>query len=190
MEGSGNQPRDVLPPDQGSLRFPPLGYFCFFSFLCSSEVLAGAHSHLRTCEADGNGGLDLEEAQAWMEFLEANNISDADWAVNDKKESCSALQPGAATNGHWGPRDLTPSGRWVRHSLRQHAARNGNPLIRIRPRNSTNETGNETGGDDEDEEDPDPIHLDSGRGLYESSEGAMTRCGVLAMLVLGLCIFL
>jgi len=143
-----------------------------------------------TCEADGNGGLDLEEAQAWMEFLEANNISDADWAVNDKKESCSALQPGAATNGHWGPRDLTPSGRWVRHSLRQHAARNGNPLIRIRPRNSTNETGNETGGDDEDEEDPDPIHLDSGRGLYESSEGAMTRCGVLAMLVLGLCIFL
>mmetsp|Transcript_62714 Transcript_62714/g.147003 ORF Transcript_62714/g.147003 Transcript_62714/m.147003 type:complete len:544 (-) Transcript_62714:432-2063(-) len=74
-----------------------------------------------TCQANGNGDLNLEEAQKWMDFLAEYNISDADWAVNDKKESCSALEPGAATNGHWGPADLTPSGRWVRASLRHHA---------------------------------------------------------------------
>ncbi|CAE7568408.1 bglC [Symbiodinium natans] len=79
-----------------------------------------------TCEANGNGHLDLEEAQKWEDFMAEYNISDANWAVNDKKESCSALEPGAATNGHWGPADLTPSGRWVRASLRHHAF--GTPL--------------------------------------------------------------
>ncbi|CAE7822854.1 eglS [Symbiodinium microadriaticum] len=74
-----------------------------------------------TCEANGNGHLDLEEAQKWEDLMAEYNITDANWAVNDKKESCSALQPGAATNGHWGAADLTPSGRWVRASLRHHA---------------------------------------------------------------------
>lgn len=71
-----------------------------------------------TCEANGNGGLNFTESKKWLDFLAEYNVSDANWAVNDKKESCSALQPGAATNGHWRPKDLTRSGRWVRRSLR------------------------------------------------------------------------
>ena len=74
-----------------------------------------------TCEANGNGALDLVEAQKWMDFLAEYNMSDANWAVNAKKESCSALRPGAATNGRWRRSDLTRSGRWVRRSLRRHA---------------------------------------------------------------------
>lgn len=73
-----------------------------------------------TCEASGDGRLDLAETQAWLEFLEEHHISDAAWAVNDKEEACSALLPGASSGGSWSPADLTQSGRFVRNSLRRH----------------------------------------------------------------------
>jgi len=72
-----------------------------------------------TCSFDGDGSLDLEETRKWLEFLEEHNISDANWAVNDKKEACSALLPGASANGGWGPDSLTDSGKFVRNSLRE-----------------------------------------------------------------------
>ena len=71
-----------------------------------------------TCEANGNGKLDLRESQKWMDFMDEYNLSDANWAVNDKRESCSALKPRAAGNGRWPLSKLTRSGRWVRHNLR------------------------------------------------------------------------
>jgi len=74
-----------------------------------------------TCEASGNGALALDEARAWMGFFEYHGISDANWAVSDKDESCSALRPGASTSGHWRSSDLTTSGRFVRESIRGHA---------------------------------------------------------------------
>jgi len=75
-----------------------------------------------TCSFDGDGWLDLEETNKWLEFLEEHNISDANWAVNDKEEACSALLPGASSTGGWGLDKLTDSGRFVRSSLRGSAA--------------------------------------------------------------------
>jgi len=75
-----------------------------------------------TCEANGNGHLRLDEARAWLGFFDYHGISDANWAVSDKSESCSALRPGASASGNWQPsRDLTPSGSFVRESIREHA---------------------------------------------------------------------
>lgn len=74
-----------------------------------------------TCEANGNGHLRLDEARAWMGFFEYHGISDANWAVSDKDESCSALRPGASNSGHWRSSDLTASGMFVRESIRGHA---------------------------------------------------------------------
>jgi aryl-phospho-beta-D-glucosidase BglC (GH1 family) len=73
-----------------------------------------------TCEYTGDGHLDLEESQAWMDFFEENHISDSNWAVSDKAESCSALHGGASTSGGWSEGDLTESGNWVRNSIREY----------------------------------------------------------------------
>eukprot|EP00930_Biecheleria_cincta_P104842 TRINITY_DN9728_c0_g1_i1.p1 TRINITY_DN9728_c0_g1~~TRINITY_DN9728_c0_g1_i1.p1 ORF type:complete len:493 (-),score=77.13 TRINITY_DN9728_c0_g1_i1:231-1709(-) len=71
-----------------------------------------------TCEASGNGKIDLDEARAWLDFLDVHGISHANWAVNDKNESCSALLPGTSSMGQWDPQlDLTQSGRFVRSRL-------------------------------------------------------------------------
>lgn len=41
-----------------------------------------------------------------MDFFERLNISDANWAVSDKQEACSALLPGASGEGGWKDCDL------------------------------------------------------------------------------------
>lgn len=71
-----------------------------------------------TCEASGNGALDLAETEEWLKFFEQRGIWDANWAVGDRMESCAALWPGASEAGNWSRCDLTPSGHYVRASLR------------------------------------------------------------------------
>lgn len=70
-----------------------------------------------TCMNTGNGTLNLTEAERWIAFLGENDIWDANWAISDKDESCSALQAGASPAGGWSLEDLTPSGSFVRQSI-------------------------------------------------------------------------
>ena len=67
-----------------------------------------------TCEASGNGMVDRAETQTWMSFLDQHHISWANWALNDKAESCSALTPDAGMHGPWSGNALTPSGSLVK----------------------------------------------------------------------------
>ena len=128
-----------------------------------------------TCEANGNGKLDLRETERWMEFLDEYNVSDANWAVNDKRESCSALKPGAASNGHWPRSKLTRSGRWVRSYLRQAAFGIDNETA-----NSTNSSLDEDFLISTSEADR-RLHFS-----YDLPIDAGVRCHVFAMSVLGL----
>ncbi|MGV8835711.1 glycoside hydrolase family 5 protein [Cellvibrio sp.] len=63
--------------------------------------------------ADGNGGVANSETNAWVSFMKANNISNANWSLNDKAEGASALVPGASPNGSWATSQLTASGALV-----------------------------------------------------------------------------
>lgn len=74
-----------------------------------------------TCEASGNGALNLGETNAWMDFLAQNHISDANWAISDKAETCSALHPGASKTGGWPTHQLSPSGTFLRSSIQNFA---------------------------------------------------------------------
>jgi len=73
-----------------------------------------------TCQEWGSGNLDFTSAQTWLDFFATHHISDANWAVSDKDETCSALRPGTGI-GSWTAADLTASGTWVRNSLRINA---------------------------------------------------------------------
>ncbi|GAB3740344.1 hypothetical protein GCM10028794_25000 [Silanimonas algicola] len=68
--------------------------------------------------ADGNGGVNAQETANWMAFLRNNQISHANWALNDKSEGASALRPGANPNGGWTLADYTPSGLLARDIVR------------------------------------------------------------------------
>ena len=60
-----------------------------------------------TVNSDGNGNVDTEETEAWMTFLKENNISHANWALNDKDEGASLF----TVDGDWS--SLTDSGKTV-----------------------------------------------------------------------------
>lgn len=70
-------------------------------------------------EASGNGPLDYEEWQKWIDWMEKNRLSWVTWSVSDKDETCSVLRPSAASDGNWKDSDLKESGIKVREYLRK-----------------------------------------------------------------------
>merc|ERR1719330_1030473 len=92
-----------------------------------SNGIAAFATEWGTCDASGNGNLDLGETQTWLNFFSQHYISDANWAVSDKSEACSAMQPGASGSGGWSEGELTDSGRFVRSAIRGDSGNNPGP---------------------------------------------------------------
>jgi len=72
-------------------------------------------------EATGNGPLNLEEWQNWIDWCAANKVSLITWSITDKDETCSMLKPSAASDGNWTEADLKESGIRTRELLRKSA---------------------------------------------------------------------
>lgn len=70
-----------------------------------------------TCSADGNGSINEGETRTWLGFLREHSISWANWALNNKAEACSAVQPAGGSMGPWRDDQLTPSGRLVKSAI-------------------------------------------------------------------------
>ena len=74
-------------------------------------------------EASGNGPLNYEEWQKWIDWMESRQLSWITWSVSDKDETCSVLKTSAASNGNWKESDLKESGIKVREYLRSYDAK-------------------------------------------------------------------
>lgn len=68
-------------------------------------------------EATGNGPVNHEEWQKWLNWMAENNISWVAWSVSDKDETCSMLLPTASSEGNWSDTDLKEWGRIVKDEL-------------------------------------------------------------------------
>ena len=66
-----------------------------------------------TSAADGNGGVYLDEAKRWIDFMNERGISWANWSMCDKNESSAALVSGANVNDGISENELTDSGKFV-----------------------------------------------------------------------------
>ncbi|ALJ01521.1 glycoside hydrolase family 5 protein [Rufibacter tibetensis] len=73
-------------------------------------------------EATGDGPLNEEEWQKWIDWAEKNKISWVTWSVSDKNETCSVLLPSASSTGQWKNSDLKPSGIKSRELIRKYAS--------------------------------------------------------------------
>jgi endoglucanase len=72
-------------------------------------------------ESNGNGIFDLDKTKTWLNWMEQNRLSWANWNITDKKETTALLQPGAPANGGWSEDQLTPAGSYIRKVLRELA---------------------------------------------------------------------
>lgn len=67
-----------------------------------------------TCEANGDGKVDLEEAEKWIKYLRDNNIGYLCWNLTNKEESSSLLKSDTEKVSGWGDEDLSDSGLWLK----------------------------------------------------------------------------
>lgn len=76
-------------------------------------------SEFGTCENTGDGFLDYDETNKWLEFLEDNKISWCNWSIADKVETAAALKPGASSTGGWSETQLTESGKLIKNKIKE-----------------------------------------------------------------------
>ena len=76
-------------------------------------------SECASMDASGDGKLDKDSWNEWVEFMEAKKISWVCWSVSDKNESRSMLLPRAKATGNWSKDLIKPWGRIVRETLRK-----------------------------------------------------------------------
>lgn len=71
-------------------------------------------------EASGDGGVFEESTLEWVEFMRKNNISWANWSVNNKGEDSGVLayNKDRDAKGHWEEKDLSKAGKLLRKILR------------------------------------------------------------------------
>jgi endoglucanase len=71
-------------------------------------------------EASGDGPIDQEEWNKFVAWMDARGISWIAWSVSDKKETCSVLEPSAASNGNWKMSDIKEWGTIATKSLQNY----------------------------------------------------------------------
>ena len=69
-------------------------------------------SEFGVSDASGNGGVYLDEANKWMEFIKNNNLSFVNWSLADKSESSALLNP---NNKVVSDDSLSESGKYIKN---------------------------------------------------------------------------
>lgn len=65
-------------------------------------------------ESSGNGRIDKNEANKWIQFLKKNKISYVCWSLCNKTESCSLLKSSCSRTGNFKKSDLSQAGLWYK----------------------------------------------------------------------------
>ena len=71
-------------------------------------------------EASGDGKVDAESAEKWVEMCERLGISWLCWSLSDKNESSSMLLPRATATGPWADDVIKVSGKLVKELIKKY----------------------------------------------------------------------
>lgn len=65
------------------------------------------------CDASGNGGNDLGQAQSWIDTMDQHGISYAVWSFCNKEETSALIASSCQKNSGFTREDLSESGKWI-----------------------------------------------------------------------------
>lgn len=82
-------------------------------------------SEYSICEASGDGVIDEEQANKWVEAMDALGISYVAWNLANKNEASSLISSGCSKLSGFTESDLSVSGKWLYGVLAERAAAEG-----------------------------------------------------------------
>ena len=74
------------------------------------------------CDASGNGGIDYNQANAWVDEMNKYGISYVAWNLSNKNETSAILKSSCNKVSGFGHDDLSDSGKWLYTMLTEHSA--------------------------------------------------------------------
>lgn len=87
----------------------------------TDAILAGTPvfvSEFGLCDASGNGGNDLLQAQEWIDVMNQYGISYAAWSLSNKNETSALILSSCQKTSGFSADDLSESGKWIYEMLR------------------------------------------------------------------------
>lgn len=78
-------------------------------------------SECSICDASGNGGLDMNQAKAWKDFINENGLSFVEWSLSNRNESSAILTPSCTKTSGFTESDYTDSAKFYRQWMRENA---------------------------------------------------------------------
>lgn len=73
------------------------------------------------CDASGNGAIDKEEANRWVQTMDEYGVSYIAWNLSNKQESSSIIKSSCSKVSGFKKSELSDEGRWLYHLLRKKA---------------------------------------------------------------------
>ncbi len=80
-------------------------------------------SEFGICDASGNGGVDIQNANSWMSLLTQNNIGFCCWSLCNKGEQASYIKTSTPKTSKWTKDELTTTGIWLVNTCRALSAK-------------------------------------------------------------------
>jgi endoglucanase len=90
---------------------------------CDEVMAKGLPLFISECagmEASGDGPLDYAEWNKFVSWMDDKGMSWVAWSVSDKKETCSILNPSAASTGNWNDNDVKEWGKLTKEALKKY----------------------------------------------------------------------
>ncbi|MCR5609709.1 MAG: cellulase family glycosylhydrolase [Lachnospiraceae bacterium] len=64
------------------------------------------------CDASGNGGIDYDSANTWIDVMNKNNVSYVIWNLSNKNETSALIDSSCTKTSGWSTSDLSDEGKW------------------------------------------------------------------------------
>lgn len=127
--GTGSYSQDIQDAADNPLEYDNIMYTCHFYAGSHGQWLRDRISYAMekglavfvtewgTSANTGGGGVYPEESTVWLDFLDENHISWANWSIAAIGESSAILYPNTKTSGNWPDDRIKESGHFVRNRL-------------------------------------------------------------------------
>lgn len=82
-------------------------------------------SEFGICDASGNGNINIQQADAWIQLLNQYGVSFVSWNLSNKAESSSLIASGCSKTSGITQDELSESGKWLLKTLAGSASAGG-----------------------------------------------------------------